>query len=335
MRNLDIPEFASFSSFHFNPFLTHKLLNYAFCPLDIYMEKPYKKHLRSSVIYNSMKMKFDKNLASIHGYLCGDGYVITNPSTQKKKYYYIGFRNMDTVLLLDFQKKFKRTFGIKPIVTQDGRCKTQNKEIYSIFTKNHSYYSYEWRIPSLSKDQMRWWLRAFFDCEAWVENQPGKSRLIGLDCCNKEGLFQVQRSLEELRIKSKIHKKKGRTIWRLTICGLDNIRKFKRNIGFLHPNKKEKLNAAIGSYVNYDWDIPKIKRNFFFFMRQKGRTQKKRDEIRFHSIKKQNLIELSKALKKQGISSKVFGPWKNNSGSTYYCLTTKKSEVINVNETRN
>ena len=96
-------------------------------------------------------MKFTNNLAAIHGYLCGDGYVIRNPLTQSHKYYHIGFRNTNMVLLRDFQSKFFSEFGIKPIITNDGRCKIQNKKIYYILTKDFSYYSYEWELPKLSK----------------------------------------------------------------------------------------------------------------------------------------------------------------------------------------
>ena len=58
-------------------------------------------------------MKFDKNLAAIHAYLCSDGYVIKNPRTQKHKYYYIGFRNTNLILLKDFQKKFNDYFSFE------------------------------------------------------------------------------------------------------------------------------------------------------------------------------------------------------------------------------
>ena len=76
-------------------------------------------------------MKFDNNLASIHAYLCADGYVIRNPPTQKHKYYYIGLRNQNITLLRDFQNKFESTFSVKPIITKDvDRCKIQNKELY-------------------------------------------------------------------------------------------------------------------------------------------------------------------------------------------------------------
>ncbi len=63
-------------------------------------------------------MKFDQNLAAIHGYLCGDGYVIKNPNTQKHKYYHIGLRNTNDVLLKDFQQKFKAVFNIEPRITE-------------------------------------------------------------------------------------------------------------------------------------------------------------------------------------------------------------------------
>ena len=76
-----------------------------------------------------MKMNFNKNLAAVHGYLCADGYVIRNPPNQRHKYYYIGFRNTNKILLKDFQAKFQAFFGLKPIITNEGRCKIQNKDI--------------------------------------------------------------------------------------------------------------------------------------------------------------------------------------------------------------
>ena len=194
-------------------------------------------------------MKFDSNLAAVHGYLCSDGYVIKNPITQKHKYYHIALRNTNQTLLEDFQTKFNLVFGVKPIIKKDGRSKVQNKRIYHFLTKEYSYYSYEWTLPKLSKKNLKFWLRAFFDCESWVENQPAKSRLIGLDCCNEQGLLSIQLALRRLNIKSQIKKRKGRTIWRLTICGYENLKKFKKQINFLHSAKSKKLLEALNSYV--------------------------------------------------------------------------------------
>ena len=268
-------------------------------------------------------MKFNKNLAAIHGYLCSDGYVIKNPESQKHKYYYIGLRNTNEILLKDFQQKFEAVFGIKPIITNEGRCKIQNKEIYELLTKEFSYYSYEWKLPELNKENLSYWLRAFFDCEGWVENQPAKSRLIGADCCNEAGLLSIQETLKKFGIFSSIKKKNERTIWRLVICDLENLKRFQEHIGFLHPQKKQKLIEAINSYKNYFWNVPENKEDLMKFLKEKGKIRKSRSEIRFISIEKENLTGLKKALNKHNISSTIFGPWRNNTGSLYYCLIIK------------
>ena len=271
-------------------------------------------------------MKFDENLSSLHAYLCGDGYVIGNSEGKGHKYYMIGFRNMNLKLLKDFQKKFNLYFGLKPIITRDkDRCKIGNKKIYYFLTKNYSYYSYEWNLPKLSKKNLKYWLRSFFDCEAWVENQPRKSRFIGLECCNYEGIVSIQNSLERFNINSQIRKKKDRTIWSLTICGLDNLKRFRKQVGFLHPNKNKKLDLAINSYVNYYWDLPDTKNELIRFFKFKGKL--KGNYVMFYTIKLVNLAKLKKILNRYRIKSKIGGPWTNNYGSINYSLLINK-EVL-------
>ena len=194
-------------------------------------------------------MNFDNNLAAVHAYLCADGYVIKNPPTQQHKYYHIGFRNTNLVLLCDFQKKFNNYFGVKPILIPGERCRKQSKELFLKLTREYSYYSYEWKMPLLTEEKLKYWLRAFFDCEAWVECQKRKSRLIGLECVNEKGINQIKLALLSLGINSTIQKRRTRKIFRLCICGLDNLEKFKRKIGFLHPKKRKALNNALNSYT--------------------------------------------------------------------------------------
>src|SRR3989344_5987715 len=252
-------------------------------------------------------MKFDKNLAAIHGYLCSDGYVIKNPESQKHKYYYIGLRNTNEVLLRDFQQKFEAVFGIKPIITNEGRCKAQNKSIYELLTKDFSYYSYEWELPKLNKDQLKYWLRAFFDCEGWVEYQPEiYRRLIRAESCNEKGILSVQGALRKFNINSYIKKRNYRTIWRLTICDRKSVLEFQKNVGFLHPEKNAKLAKGIASYKNFDWVIPSDKEGLLSFVNLNGKMIKYRNQIRFSSIIRKNLTGLRKALNKHGINSKVF-----------------------------
>ena len=82
-------------------------------------------------------MKFNKNLAAIHSYLCADGYVIKNPPTQKNKYYYIGLRNTCDKLLEDFEKKFYEEFKIMPRRCKDGRTVITNKKLYYHLTEKY------------------------------------------------------------------------------------------------------------------------------------------------------------------------------------------------------
>ena len=270
-------------------------------------------------------MKFDTDFASIHAYLCADGYVIKNPENQKHHYYYIGFRNTNTVLLNDFQKKFSKVFGITPIITKDkDRCKVQNKELtLKLLKEFNSFYSKNWALPNISKTHIKSWLRSYFDSDGWVGLVHRKDRKIGLESINLKGLKQIQTALKSFDITSTIKWHKNHYIWSLTICGKDDIERFKKNIGFLHPKKSKKLDEALASYVNYNWDIPSDNENLIKFMSEKGKVSQSRKQVRFSSIIKENLIDLQNKLLKLKIESRLNGPWSNPYGSIWYCLSIK------------
>lgn len=273
-------------------------------------------------------MKFDGDLAAIHAYLCSDGYAITNPKSQKHKYYYIGLRNTNLVLLKDFQTRFYRFFGVKPIITDDGRAKIQNKEIYKKLTKAHNYYSDRWIMPKLNKNLLKIWLRAYFDCDGWVYVAKAKNRKIGLDSINYSGILQIKSALsKKFGIESLVKKRKDREIWSLGIYGKDNLTKFAKNIGFRHPRKDEKLKEAVKSYMNYSWIVPSSKKELAGFVQTKGRRSQKRGQIRFNSVLKKNFIRLKKALIRHGIASRISKERINGNGNKYYTLSIKISEA--------
>ena len=116
-------------------------------------------------------------------------------------------------------------------------------------------------------------------------------------------------------------------LWRLAICDRENLKRYQRQIEFLHPEKERKLEDAINSYKDYKWKLPVDKQSLLQFLKEKGKSRKSRKELRMFSIRKQNLTTLNKALNMHNIASKVHGPWTNNTGSKYYCLIIK--EVIN------
>lgn len=271
-------------------------------------------------------MKFDEDLSAIHGYLCADGYVVKNPREQKHKYYRICLRNTNTVLLKDFQERFFRKFGVKPIIYRDERCCVHSKQLYFKLTKNWSFYSHEWKLPKLSKNNLQYWLRAFFDCDGYVELQPAKSRTVSLDLVNLPGLKQIYQALKRFGMSSSIKPKKGGMLWGLTIAGKDDLEKFSKNIGFLHPEKNKKLEEALNSCRNFNWEIPTGKEELINFIKKYGRKQKRNGEIRFHTIRKTNLVRLKGKFKKFDIESKISGPFINQHGSINYYLVLKESQ---------
>lgn len=275
-------------------------------------------------------LKFNKNLSIIHAYLCADGYVIKNPETQKSKYYYIGFRNMNETLLEDFETNFYQFFKIKPRRCKDGRSVVQNKGLYYLLTKDFSYYSREWKLPDLDKDNLRYWLRAFFDCEGWVHSRKGRDRHIGLDTINEKGLLQIKEALRQFNIDPNLKK---RRLFRLFIFGKENLIEFQKEVGFLHPAKKAKLQEAIGSYVNYNWDFPedeeKLKLYITNFIHKRSKIEKA-FRLRICSNLEKNLIILSKHLKNIfEIDSKFYGPKFSGMGTKYYELVIHKKEDVN------
>jgi hypothetical protein len=278
-------------------------------------------------------MKMNKDLAAIHSYLCADGYVIKNPEDQKHKYYRIGLRNTNLLLLKDFQEKFYRYFKIRPVLREGERCSFQNKEIYFKFTKTFgSFYCSEWTMPELDKELVRFWLRAFFDCEGWVACNSHQNRQIGADSINKKGLNQIQVALKNLGIESKIQVRKKKKISCLHIYGKENLIKFKEKIGFLHPRKKDKLDLCLNDFVNYTWsfpkDKPKLKEFICSLIKERAKVRKGRGTMRIISNKEFNLKRLQKELSRLfNIESKL-GKRVNGIGTTYFELSINKKEDV-------
>ena len=276
-------------------------------------------------------MILDENLVAVHAYLCADGYVIKNPLSQKHKYYKIGFRNTNLILLKDFQEKFEKVFGIKPHLYVGQRCQKGSKYIYELLTREFgSFYSWEWKMLNLNDDRLlAIWLRAFFDCESWVFCKSHKNRHIGLDSVNEVGLKQVQKALLKFGIKTKWKINSNRTTKRIIIYGKENICKFSNNIGFLHPEKNKKLHECINDYVDYLWKFPKGKlcRPFVKnLVKDKIRLQKYCCGIIF-SKEKINLIRLQYFLKSFFKINSRIEKALNGQGNVYYMLNLLEPEI--------
>jgi hypothetical protein len=220
-------------------------------------------------------MKFDENLAAVHAYLCADGYVIKNPREQKQKYYIIGFRNTNLDLLQDYQKRFFYYFNVEPHLHIGQRCQLGSREIYKrLINEFGSFYSNEWSMPYVNENLMKIWLRAFFDCEGWVFCKTHQNRHIGLDSINEKGLDRIKESLEKIGIKSVKKISPKRKMFRILIYGKQNLIKFKQEIGFFHPQKKEKLEQTVSDFVSYNWVIKQNKNSIRQLMLEKAKIKK-------------------------------------------------------------
>jgi len=267
----------------------------------------------------------DENLAAVHAYLCADGYVVKNPETQKQKYYRLGLRNTNEILLRDFQEKFEKVFSLKPRLVLKQRSEIGSREIYEKMTKEFgSFYSWHWTMPRLEENELKIWLRAYFDCEGWVTCKNHQNRMIGADCVNETGIKQVQNALRILEIESKIKKRNTRNIFSLSIFGKENLIKFHQKIGFLHPEKKEKLEKTIQNFMNYEWNLDDIEK----ILIEKAKIKKPTGSIRIISKLRNNLLLLQKKLlEKYKITSKI-NKCKNGFGTEYSELSINKKEEV-------
>jgi len=293
------------------------------------------KHRVFILSFSKEDMKFDENLSSIHAYLCADGYVIKNPNSQRHKYYRIGLRNNNSVLLKDFQNKFFMVFGVVPRLILGERCEIGSKEIYERLSKTFgSFYSWEWKMPKLNKKLTKIWLRSYFDCEGWVFCKSHKNRHVGADCVNEKGLDQIIDEMNKIGIRTIKKYNKKRNIYRILIYGKDNLNKFFKLIGFLHPDKLKKLKEILEDFIVYEWSFPqeeeKCKKFIKELLNEKIRI-KKPYYARIISKEENNLKKLNKWLKYfYNIEGRI-NKGVNGRGTIYFELNiNKKKDIENL-----
>jgi intein/homing endonuclease len=110
------------------------------------------------------------------------------------------------------------------------------------------YGSLTWVVPFellTTLELKREWLRAFFDCEAYV----GKAH-IRVQSVNRQGLHNIGALLGEFGIECKFYTYTRKQVtWNvnyiLNISKIDSRRRFLKEIGFNHANKQEKLIASV------------------------------------------------------------------------------------------
>lgn len=203
-----------------------------------------------------LKLKKDKNkviLSRLCGFIAGDG-TLSIRNDGKNMHYDLRFYPDDLYLAKIFVDTFFKLYDKYPRIKKTGNFYTV--DVCSKLACNHlksvsSFGTLSWIIPSnlfISNKSKIEFIRAFFDCEAYVSKSKN---VIQVQSVNKSGLYSLMNLLEEFGIICKMYtyerkNKNWNTNYLLTILGKENVIKFARLIGFNHSIKQTKLLKLAG-----------------------------------------------------------------------------------------
>ena len=203
-------------------------------------------------------------MVSLIAQLMGDGCV-------SKKYF--GYFNKNDFLIEKFENNVRTTFGNSIHFTKgtkDNGVKysmVNNKKIINqLLEISRSYKSGDIELPSVilngNNEAKSIFLLTLFDDEGSVGlrifKKTGETkRDIHIALKSLKMIEQIKSILEnDFQIKcNKIHpdvrRRNGKEFitWCLAVTGKDNLEKFNSLIGFDHPEKKEKLQVLLKSYI--------------------------------------------------------------------------------------
>jgi len=200
-------------------------------------------------------------LVKIHAYISADGLICYWKSKDmhgkklriRKRFSRIKFYNKNKLLINDFISAVKKVCPhlkyiryVKDRSEVDIRSQILAKDLLRLGKVSTK----AWEFPKdFSVMQKKIWISSFADCDGTVNNY-NYCRYVAIDSINLKGLKQIRRVLEEFKISSRIIKVKYKEniSYRLKIYRKDNMLKFKKLIGFKHPDKQKKLTQSIRSY---------------------------------------------------------------------------------------
>ncbi len=212
-----------------------------------------KKELEKKILPRHLEFK-----ARLCAYLAGDGAVLKRPAKKSKNSifrYDIAFFPDNLKMAENFSSAFYALYGKRLRIIQDKKynylvLRCSSKIVYFDLIKICKFKSLEWNVPFdfLSTDSMKTeWLRAFFDCEAYV----GKNR-INLQSVNKKGIYGIKKLLKILGIEtSRVYEyKRKQKTWNmnyiLELRGKTELKNYLNLIGFNHSLKQQKLAQQCG-----------------------------------------------------------------------------------------
>ena len=181
----------------------------------------------------------NRNRAFLLAAVIGDGCLTSRPSIGD---YTIEFDQDNLEWLQTIAEKFEIEFGKRPKLSKTKRgffrLRLHSKKIFNEMTKMKKHFK---KIKNEKKETKANFLRGIYDSEGSVQN-----RRLTLSNKNEELLILCKKLLKEFGIKTgKIWKMKW-GVKVLPIYGKEMLIRFRNNVNFLHPSKKEKLECLFG-----------------------------------------------------------------------------------------
>lgn len=186
--------------------------------------------------------------ARIFGYLAGDGNIYIG-KTKSNQHHSARFFPDHYSLLEPFCKAFELVYGRVPLVYKSQnfyRVTIDSKIIVQDIINQANFGVKNWKVPfnllidKLSKQE---WLRAFFDCEAYVCKNHIKVQTI-----NKEGILEVKSLLEEFDVSSRYYaytpKNEKWGVNHILFIVKEDMKHYLDNVGFNHSLKQDKLKKS-------------------------------------------------------------------------------------------
>jgi|SRR3989344_4614321 len=206
------------------------------------IQKAEKQHIERNVNKNA-HLK-----ARIFGYLAGDGNIYVG-RTKSNKHHSARFFPDHHSLLEPFCKAFEIVYGKAPLVYKlpNFYCVTiDSKVIIQDIIKQADFGVTRWRVPFnilVNRIAKKEWLRAFFDCEAYVCRNHIKIQTV-----NKAGMLEVKSLLEEFDIPSRYYvytpKNEKWKVNHMLFLVKEARKNYLDNIGFNHSIKQSKLKKS-------------------------------------------------------------------------------------------
>jgi stage V sporulation protein R len=166
--------------------------------------------------------------------------------------YYPDVIELATSFVAIYRQLYGRELVIKP-AHNHFRIRASHRVAYQELSGICAFRSLDWNIPFSLLDtgeKRRVWLRAFFDCEAYV----GKREIV-VQSVNQTGLRDVQQLLEGIGILSRMYTyQRKQATWNtnyILVIGRRACRElYHKEIGFNHPMKQQKLENDLYGTMN-------------------------------------------------------------------------------------